>query len=314
MTDTDTPAGESVPDALLVISNADAGSNDEEAVEVAVQTWRGAGRDVDVVATDSLDDVVAVVADVTDRVVVAAGGDGSLHAVLQALHQVDRLDDVVVGLLPLGTGNDFARGFGLSLEAADAARDLLDGVVHDLDLLIDQDGTVGVNAVNIGIGAAASDRAASLKEGLGPAAYPLGAVAAGATELGWDLTVTVDGEPVVEGERVLHVVIGNGPSLGGGAAAAPSASPDDHVAEVVVATGTGPIARMGYATALRRGEHVDRDDVVEARGREVVVQGDEHPWNVDGELPPPRTHSSWRLHAAAWHLLAPAGRTPNLDT
>lgn len=300
------------PDDLLVVSNADAGSNDAEVVDAAVATWRAAGRDVEVVATDDLDDVVEVVADVADRVVVAAGGDGSLHAVLQALHRVERLDDVVVGLLPLGTGNDFARGMGLSLEAQAAADDLLAGEVQDLDLLVDQDGTIGVNAVHVGIGAAASERASALKGGLGPAAYPLGAVAAGATEVGWDLTVTVDGDVLVADRRVLHVVIGNGPSLGGGAAAAPDARPGDHLADVVVALGTGPIARMGYASDLRTGDHVDRDDVLTARGREVEVHGEEHPWNVDGELPPPRSRSTWRLLHGAWHLLAPIGREPDL--
>lgn len=290
---------------LVVISNADAGSNDQEAVGVATDAWEAAGWGVEVVATEGLDDLVAVIEDVEEQVVVAAGGDGSLHAVLQALHGCGRLDEVVVGLLPLGTGNDFARGIGLPLEPDEAAAALLDGVEQRIDLLLDDDGTVGVNAINIGIGAAASDKASGLKTGLGPAAYPVGAMAAGATEVGWDLTVTVDDEPLVRGERVLHVVIGNGWSLGGGTAASPDASPDDHLADVMVALGTGPIARMGYAADLRRGEHVDREDVLTVRGREVVVEGDEHPWNVDGELPPARTRSHWSLHPGAWRLLHP---------
>ncbi len=290
---------------LLVVSNAAAGSNDEDAVAAARAVWVDAGCDVEVVATESQDDLRQVVADVDGRVLVAAGGDGSLHAVVVALAAAGALDDVVVGLLPLGTGNDLARGLGMPLEPEDAARALLAATPRSLDLLVDQDGMVGVNAINIGIGAAASERASSMKEGLGPAAYPLGAVAAGATEPGWNLTVTVDGDPLVEDQPVLHVVIGNGPSLGGGTDAAPGARPDDHQADVMVALATGPMARMGYAAALQRGEHVDRDDVLSTRGREVEVVGDDHPWNVDGELPPPRTRSHWTLHPGAWRLLDP---------
>ncbi len=300
-----------IPTSLLVVSNADAGSNDEAAVDAARAVWEAAGRSVRVVATSEPEELADLLADVDGELVVAAGGDGSLHAVVQALADVDRLDAVPVGLLPLGTGNDLARGIGLSLEPEEAARDLLDGTVHGMDLLVDQDGTVGINAVNIGIGAAASQRATSLKTGMGPAAYPVGAVAAGATEPGWDLSITVDDRVVVDGQPVLHVVIGNGPSVGGGTAAAPGADPGDHRAEVVVSLATSAMARIGYATDLRRGEHVDRDDVIAVGGREVVVEGAEHPWNVDGELPPERTRSHWVLHDSAWHLVH-AGRSPDV--
>ena len=55
------------------------------------------------------------------REVVVAGGDGSLHAVVAALHERGELADAAVGLIPLGTGNDFARGVGLPLDPAEAA-------------------------------------------------------------------------------------------------------------------------------------------------------------------------------------------------
>lgn len=309
MTDRSRAADGSRPD-LLVVSNAAAGSNHEDAVAVAVDAWRTAGCEVEVTTTGSGDELTGVVA-ATDRLVVAAGGDGSIHAVVQAVADTGRLDELVVGLLPLGTGNDLARGVGLPREPEPAARALLSGRPLPMGLLVDQDGTVGVNAVNLGIGAAASERASDLKDDMGAAAYPVGAVAAGATEEGWRLTVTVDDEVVVDDEHVLHVVIGNGPSLGGGTAAAPDASPDDRVVEVVVSTATGPLARVGYARDLRSGGHTDRDDVVVVHGRTIEVVGDEHPWNVDGELNEPRSRSSWRLLPAAWRLRHP-GHAPDV--
>lgn len=299
------------PLRILVVSNADAGSNDEEAVDTACRVWRDAGAEVEVVATESASDLREVVRGVADEVLVAAGGDGSIHAVVQAAADTERLGDLVIALLPLGTGNDLARGLGIPREPEAAARALLDGAARPMDLLVDQDGTVGVNAVNLGIGAVASERAAGLKASLGPAAYPVGAVGAGVSEPGWELTITVDGEVVVDGETVLHVVLGNGPSIGGGTNAAPGARSDDGTAEVVVSLATGGVARLGYATDFQRGTHTERDDVVVTRGSDIRIEGDEHPWNVDGELPPPRADSHWRMLSGVWTLRHP-GNTPDV--
>lgn len=297
-------------DRIVVVSNAAAGSNNEQAVATAVGVWRDAGCDVEVVGTSTADELSDVIATV-DGLVVAAGGDGSIHAAVQALSDLGRLDQVVVGILPLGTGNDLARGLGIPREPEPAARALLAGRAHPMDLLVAPDGTVGVNAINLGIGAAASERASDLKDGMGETAYPVGALAAGVTEPGWQLSVTVDDVVVVDAQQVLHVVIGNGPSLGGGTAAVPAARPDDGQVAVMVSLATGPVARAGYATDLRTGEHVDRDDVVMAHGTRVVVAGDEHPVNVDGELLEPRTESRWSLQRSAWSLRHP-GADPEL--
>jgi YegS/Rv2252/BmrU family lipid kinase len=308
MTDATSDPGEL---RLLVVSNADAGSNDEEAIATASRTWRDLGVDVEVVSTASAGELRDLVAGVDDRIVVAAGGDGSIHAVVQAVMDTERLDDLVLGLLPLGTGNDLARGLGIPRDPEPAARALVDGTAHSMDLMVDDDGTVAVNAVNLGVGAVASERAAGLKSALGPAAYPVGAVGAGVSEAGWRVTITVDDRVVVDDQSVLHVVVGNGPSIGGGTAAAPDARADDGVAEVVVSLATGGMARVGYATDFRRGTHTERDDVVVVQGRDVLIEGDSHAWNVDGELPPHRTRSHWVVRPGAWTLRHPGG-TPDL--
>ena len=64
------------------------------------------------------------------RRIVVAGGDGSLHAVVAALHRRNDLADAVLGLIPLGTGNDFARCMGIPLDPEEAARVILDGEVR----------------------------------------------------------------------------------------------------------------------------------------------------------------------------------------
>ena len=89
------------------------------------------------------------------------------------------------------------------------------------------------------------------------------------------------------------VAVANGRTIGGGAELAPGAEPDDGLLDVVVATSTGPLARLGFAVALREGEHVERDDVLVVQGREVTVTGDPFPLNADGELDGPVTSRTW---------------------
>src|SRR5690349_11501019 len=119
---------------MLVIANADAGSVD--ALDGALEGLRALGAEVVTTASPAeLDDVVA-----RDRHLVVAGGDGSLHAVVAALHRCGRLSDTTVTLLPLGTGNDFARGAGIPLDPLEAAALARDGVKTPIDLVVDDVG------------------------------------------------------------------------------------------------------------------------------------------------------------------------------
>ena len=102
------------------------------------------------------------------------------------------------------------------------------------------------------------------------------------------------------------VGVANGRTIGGGAELAPDASPDDGLVDVVVATSTGPLARLGFATSLREGDHVERDDVLVVRGRSVTVTGEEFPVNADGELYGPVSVAD--LDGAAGRLVCPRPR------
>jgi hypothetical protein len=66
----------------------------------------------------------------------------------------------------------------------------------------------------------------------------------------------------------------------------------------VVATSTGPLARLGFAVALRDGEHVERDDVLVVRGPAVTVTGEPFPLNADGELHGPVDAATWTVRPA----------------
>jgi diacylglycerol kinase family enzyme len=99
------------------------------------------------------------------------------------------------------------------------------------------------------------------------------------------------------------VGVGNGPMIGGGTPLCPGALPDDGLLDVVVACATGPAARAAFGAALRNGSHVDRDDVVTARGTVVRISGDAVAYDADGELEDGVTDRTYRVEPGAWSLV-----------
>jgi YegS/Rv2252/BmrU family lipid kinase len=307
MAGTDLPCGvrRCYVNPLLVVTNAAAGGAADEQVEAALAVL-GSATDVRREVCAEPEDLGRVLDGLGERTLVVVGGDGSVHTAVAALHDRGELSaDRPIGLVPLGTGNDLARTLGIPLDPAAAARALLAGSVRPLDLVVDDAGGVVVNAVHLGVGAEAAEKASALKDRLGRAAYAVGSIAAGAGVTGWHLQVVVDGAAVEVDREVLMVAVANGRTIGGGAPLAPDASPDDGLVDVVVATSTGPLARLGFAVALRDGEHVERDDVLVVRGRSVRVSGDPFPLNADGELAGPVPARTWTVRPAAWSVLVP---------
>jgi len=292
---------------LLVITNADAGGSDQKSIDAAVEILRSAGPVVvePSSSADELDHILARRAPGEGDAVVAIGGDGSLHALVNALYRRGELDSTVVGLVPLGTGNDFARGVGLSLEVEEAARQHLSGEVRRVDVIIDDRDTVVVNAVHVGVGADAAREAESWKARLGRLGYVIGALKAGMTAPGLALDVRVDRERLPASGKVLQLAVGNGAFVGGGTELAPGARPFDGLLDIVVSHAQAPVARLGYALRLRRGTHPERDDVVTVRGSSVTASGDEFWCNADGELSGPYRSASWWVRPAALSMVLP---------
>ncbi|MEJ7635481.1 YegS/Rv2252/BmrU family lipid kinase [Aeromicrobium sp.] len=292
---------------LLAIANADAGTADEEAVDSVVTALRD-DFDVELVTTSTPEDLSEALAARPElHSVVVLGGDGSLHAVVAALRTDGRLDDVVIGLVPLGTGNDFAATLALPEDCVKAAQVIIAGRTQEIDLIIDDEDRVVVNAAHIGIGAEAA-RAARPWKKLGPAGYVIGAVLTGLrglTRPGAHLEITVDDETLPRTEPVIQVAIGNGRYVGGGAPLLPRAEPSDGLLDVSVSYTESPRRRIAYAWNVRRGDHHRRDDVVYVRGTRVTVRGEALPCTSDGEITSPSTEHGWRIKAAALTMYVP---------
>ena len=292
-------------DPLLLITNSDAGTTDSENVKKALEVLRAA-TDVEVATTSNPGELDGVLHRRGGRRVIVAGGDGSLHAVVAALHRRHELGQTVLGLIPLGTGNDFARGAGIPLEPEDAARVVVDGEVRPVDLIVDCVGNVVVNNVHVGVGAQASRKAHKWKGRLGRVGYPVGALLAAVNPPFVRLQVEVDGETVADfAHPVLMVAIGNGPTVGGGAEITPEADPENGGMDVMVSFAIGPVARFGYALGFRKGEHHHRTDVTYVRGRSVSVTGQDFYCSADGEVYGPERSRTWRVEPGALRMSLP---------
>ncbi len=278
---------------MLVLYNSNAGSAAEADIE-ALRTLPG----VDLVDCQDPQDTIAAAADAGhtgESVVVAAGGDGTVHLVANGLMQAGTSADTrpALGVLPLGTGNDFARTLGLDLAAPpiEALDGLRRGTPRPMDIIrvshpgLEDATQYAINVCAGGFSGAVDEVLTSeLKEAWGPLAYLVGAVKALPDLSDYDTRVAWDDGPA-EPIQAFNVVVANGRTAGGGKPVAPRANPEDGLLDVVVVrSGTGAdVARL--VARVLAGDYLDDDHIVFNRVARLAVESHPGMWfNVDGEL------------------------------
>ncbi len=175
--------------------------------------------------------------------IVAMGGDGTLNEVLNGLVDPAR---VRLGIVPCGSGNDFAAAAGIP-NAPDGALDvLINGQAKPTDYL-ECGGVRGINVIGTGIDVDILHRYSRMKVLKGSAAYLASLVI---TLLGYKLKRFLEITP--EGTREHRAFIacaGNGQRIGGGIPVCPEAVIDDGLADIVIVDN---ISRSGIPFALAK--------------------------------------------------------------
>jgi diacylglycerol kinase (ATP) len=293
---------------MLLVTNDHAGRTEETAVASAVAELERAGP-VEVFICREESDIDTALGRLNGRTLVVVGGDGSLHTAVGRLWAGGLAAEVTVGLIPLGTGNDFARGVGIPLDPVEAARLIVDGTPRPVDLITDDTGDVVVNAAHVGVGAEAAVNAKPLKPYLRILSFPIGGLLAGVRTHGWRLRIVADGQVLTSGRRrVLMAGLSNAPSIAGGTAVmGPDASVTDGVFDVTVSLAVRPLAKLGYAVGLIRGVHPGRDDVIYRTAKTLTINGEPFRANADGEVTGPIRHRAWTIRPGAWRCVLPAG-------
>ncbi|WP_055585414.1 diacylglycerol/lipid kinase family protein [Peterkaempfera griseoplana] len=268
-----------------VVNPTAGGSTGAAALLPLAALLRGAGADVEVEYSRGLHHAreVARQAAGRGRVVLAVGGDGMAGCVGGALVGTDAL----LGLVPAGRGNDFARALELPTAADDLARVLLHGEPRRIDAVeVSSPGrppTAGLGSVYAGVDALANRYANETRLLRGAASYYLGGLRA---VLGWrhaDYRITLDG--ILHERRGFTVVAANSAFYGFGRRIAPDARVDDGLLDVVVIRETSRLLFFSVMNELKSGTHTRRPQVEVLRGREVRIEADRPlPYGLDGEV------------------------------
>lgn len=118
-----------------IIGNPNSGkAGDRNYLENYAKILRAGGLNTEVLNTEYPNHATELAAEVGDRIVIAAGGDGTINEVVNGLHK-----DATLGILPLGTANVLAREIGLPLNPKKACGRILAGDTFRMDLGIATD-------------------------------------------------------------------------------------------------------------------------------------------------------------------------------
>jgi len=236
-----------------------------------------------------------------DRIL-AVGGDGTLHEVVNGVAGTH----LAVGVLPLGTGNDFARSAGILRAPAPLLEALHRGGTRPIDL-----GRVHeryyINIAGAGFDAEVARRVNAMRsKAKGTIPYLMTAVGLAFRYEPPQMTVTLDDGPAMGPEARLLVAVGNTRAYGGGMQVCPRAEVDDGLLDVLLVGDVRGWATLGLLPKVFLGAHLGHPAVGYVRAHSVRLEGPAGvALHADGEvlggLP-----ATFSVHPAALRLWMPA--------
>ena len=209
--------------------------------------------------------------DVGVDAVAVAGGDGTVHLALQHLAGTG----IPLGIIPVGTGNDFAATLGLrELDVVAAADAIAGGATRRVDLarVTGADGTVAYfgSVLASGFDSKVNDRANAMRWPRGGSRYNIAIlrefVALRGIPYEIDLRLADGTSERFAGDLVMATV-GNGRTYGGGIPICPDADPADGLLDVVTVRPAGRLRLLRLLSRVYRGTHASVPEVAMRRAR-----------------------------------------------
>ncbi|MFA6553329.1 MAG: diacylglycerol kinase family protein [Patescibacteria group bacterium] len=229
--------------------------------------------------------ILARQAAVNYEVIVAVGGDGTVNEVATGLVGTS----AVLGIIPSGSGNDFALTIGIPKNATKILEILKSGSMKKIDLGQVNGSRYFINGVGVGFDGEAAGRVRRyLKFVRGFWAYLLAVLRTLVTYRFPQVRVTVDGHEVYYG-RLFLVATCNGTRYGGGFYVTPMAKIDDGHFDICLVEKTGRWYALRNLPKFLQGKHLGMPEVHLYTGYRVEIESDESlSAHVDGELLQPR--------------------------
>lgn len=270
-----------------VICNPSSGGGDYSPNEV-----RDAldGFDFEWLTTEKAGDAREAAREWREGLLIVVGGDGTINEVVNGLGLAGFPQDVTLGLLPTGTGNDLAATLRIPEDHTGAVETLREMRVRTLDAARVDSAGVGeryfANVASGGIGAEISGVTdEDQKSRWGKLAYLRASLETARDFDVQEFSLMLDGEERLV--RAVNVAVANCRYAGGGWLAAPAANPEDGMLDIVVIEDAGISQVLDLApAALARSDYLDKEGIFHARAREISVGS--RPgglqFTVDGEV------------------------------
>jgi len=221
--------------------------------------------------------------------VVALGGDGTVHEVVNGLMRVAAPHRPKLAVVPIGSGNDFAFGAGVPMDPAEAMKRAFTGATKPVDIgvLHDNNNRTEYWDNSVGIGFDGKINIMSRKI-TGLYGFPMYLTAVLRTIFqdyeSAQMKLWIDDQPVVE-RNVLMLTLGNGPREGGGFLTTPDAQVGDGHFDYVIVGHMGRIAILGLLPKVMNGTHGSDKRVTISAFRKLRLEADRAlPIHTDGEL------------------------------
>jgi YegS/Rv2252/BmrU family lipid kinase len=255
---------------LCLIVNPSAGNGRATRLLPQVErALRARGLSFRVERTDSLAHARELARDAVGagEIAAAMGGDGLLGAVAGEL----RGTEGVLGVLPGGRGNDFARKLGIGTDPERACDVLADGREHAIDVA-DAGGRTYLGIASAGFDSDVQDIANATRLPLGELVYAYATLRALRRWRQATWRVAVDGE--VRSFSGYSVAVANSGVFGGGMYLVPDASLDDGLLDVVLTAAASKLSYLAGLPKVFKGTHVGNADLTFLRAREVAFEAD----------------------------------------
>ena len=224
--------------------------------------------------------------------VVAMGGDGTAAEVATGLLRAQAQGrHPILGVIPAGSGNDFAYGVGINGHLEAACRRLIDGGRREVDLVrvtVDGEESVLINAVGVGYDADVLLETRKMNALRGFLMYLGGVLKVWASQGKWPYPVKITADGVeLKQDIVTLVTVSNGPRSGGGFYLNPGAETSDGLFDVCVARQVNRLEIFPLLIKVMNATHVNAPQVQLLRARHLVIESRRQsglPGHLDGEV------------------------------
>jgi YegS/Rv2252/BmrU family lipid kinase len=267
-------------DVVLIVNPSAGGGRGARALPAVVERLTELGVSATAQSTRDLNHAreLAEEAAAAGRVTVTLGGDGLAGCVAGVMREYP---GSVMGILPGGRGNDFARANGIPLDPEAACDVIASGIETPMDVG-DVDGRTFLGIASLGFDSLANHHANQAPARLGRGVYLYAALRTLTTFHQAMFTLSVDGEPL--SYKGWSVAAANSTTYAGGMVIAPNAELHDGRLDLVTIRGSSKLRFLRTLPKVFKGRHVDSPMVDVVRAAEVHVATD-HPFTVyaDGD-------------------------------